>query len=77
MTRYNMYKTYFDNLIVCCVKEKDKQIIQNKARQEVIRILGDEKKDVIPTVEDCNSMVYLDILIKEVISCPTHTHSYI
>ncbi|KAI7889340.1 cytochrome P450 [Mucor mucedo] len=41
------------------------KIIQNKARQEVIRILGDEKKDVIPTVEDCNSMVYLDMLIKE------------
>lgn len=58
------------------LKKKDKQIIQNKARQEVIRILGDEKKDVIPTVEDCNSMVYLDMLIKEVISRPTHTHTH-
>lgn len=48
------------------LKQKDKQSVQNKARQEVIRILGDDPKDVIPTVEDCESMSYLDMVIIEV-----------
>ncbi|KAF7729311.1 cytochrome P450-dit2 [Apophysomyces ossiformis] len=41
------------------------QDIQEKARQEVIRILGDEPVDVSPSVEDTKQMTYLNMVIKE------------
>jgi hypothetical protein len=40
--------------------------IQNKARQEVLKVLGDEPEDVLPTMEDLRQITYLDMVIKEV-----------
>lgn len=40
--------------------------MQEKARQEVIRILGDESHHVLPTVEQTKQMTYLNTIIKEV-----------
>lgn len=40
--------------------------IQEKARKEVLSVLGDEAKDVLPTKEDLKEMKYLDAVIKEV-----------
>lgn len=39
--------------------------IQERARQEVIAILGDEPKDIIPTAEQLRQMTFLDNCIKE------------
>ncbi|KAI9495017.1 cytochrome P450 [Zychaea mexicana] len=39
--------------------------IQEKARQEVISILGDEPEDVLPTVEQTKQMTYLNQVMKE------------
>ncbi|CDH50142.1 cytochrome p450 [Lichtheimia corymbifera JMRC:FSU:9682] len=41
------------------------QDIQKKAREEILRVLGDEPKDVFPTLEDCKKLDYLDMVIKE------------
>lgn len=41
--------------------------IQEKARAEVISVLGDKPENIIPTVEDTKKMKYLDAIIKEVI----------
>jgi hypothetical protein len=42
------------------------QHVQKKAREEVLRILGDEPVDVIPTLEEMNQMDYINMVIKEV-----------
>ncbi|KAI9269153.1 cytochrome P450 [Phascolomyces articulosus] len=39
--------------------------IQAKAREEVFAVLGDEPKDVLPTVDDCRKFSYIDMIIKE------------
>ncbi|KAI8641836.1 cytochrome P450 [Parasitella parasitica] len=41
------------------------QDIQEKARNEVISILGDDKIDVLPTAEQVSKMDYLNMVIKE------------
>ncbi|KAI7893584.1 cytochrome P450 [Mucor mucedo] len=41
------------------------QDIQQKAREEAIRILGDDKCDVLPTVEQTKEMTYINQIIKE------------
>ncbi|KAG0165321.1 cytochrome P450-dit2 [Apophysomyces sp. BC1034] len=41
------------------------QDIQQKARDEIIRILGDEPTDVLPTIEDTKEMTYLNMVMKE------------
>ncbi|KAG1442292.1 hypothetical protein G6F56_011125 [Rhizopus delemar] len=43
---------------------KDKHI-QNKLRNEIIDIMGDEPVDVIPTLEELRRMDYLNLIIKE------------
>ena len=40
--------------------------MQDKARQEAIRILGDEPKDEIPTLEQLKDVTYISMVIKEV-----------
>ncbi|CAO3616489.1 unnamed protein product [Cunninghamella blakesleeana] len=39
--------------------------IQEKARKEVLEIMGDEPKDILPTLEDLRQMEYMDMLLKE------------
>lgn len=39
--------------------------MQQKAREEVIAILGDTPANVIPTVEDTKKMTYVNMVIKE------------
>ncbi|KAI8148349.1 cytochrome P450 [Fennellomyces sp. T-0311] len=39
--------------------------IQEKTRQEVIGILGDDPEDVLPTVEQTKQMTYLNTVMKE------------
>ncbi|KAI8070961.1 cytochrome P-450 cyp509A1 [Gongronella butleri] len=39
--------------------------IQQKARDEAIKILGDEPEDRLPTLEDTKEMTYLNMVIKE------------
>jgi len=43
------------------------QHIQEKARKEVIEILGDGDEFVYPTAEQCSEMKYIYMIIKEVI----------
>ncbi|KAF7723462.1 cytochrome P450-dit2 [Apophysomyces ossiformis] len=40
--------------------------IQEKARQEAMKILGDEPKDVIPTIEQTKALTYINMIMKEV-----------
>ncbi|KAF1802679.1 cytochrome P450 [Mucor lusitanicus] len=39
--------------------------VQRKAREEVLHILGDEPRDVDPTMEDLKRMDYMTLIIKE------------
>ncbi|KAI8077707.1 cytochrome P450 [Halteromyces radiatus] len=39
--------------------------VQEKARQEAIRILGDKPMDVLPTIEDIRKMTYINAVMKE------------
>ncbi|KAI7873546.1 cytochrome P450, partial [Lichtheimia hyalospora FSU 10163] len=39
--------------------------IQRKAREEAIKILGDEPKDVLPTLEQTREFTYINMIIKE------------
>ncbi|KAG2213089.1 hypothetical protein INT47_011238 [Mucor saturninus] len=41
------------------------QDVQQKAREEAIRILGDDKCDILPTVEQTKEMTYINQVIKE------------
>ncbi|KAI8143289.1 cytochrome P450 [Fennellomyces sp. T-0311] len=41
--------------------------IQKKAREEVIRVLGDDPKDILPTAEELKKMSYINMIIKEVL----------
>ncbi|KAG0181527.1 cytochrome P450-dit2 [Apophysomyces sp. BC1034] len=41
--------------------------VQEKARKEANEILGDEMRDIIPTVEQLKKMKYIDMIIKEVL----------
>ncbi|KAI8143288.1 cytochrome P450 [Fennellomyces sp. T-0311] len=43
------------------------QDIQQKAREEAIRVLGDEPKDILPTQEQLQEMPYINMIIKEVL----------
>jgi cholesterol 24(S)-hydroxylase len=40
--------------------------IQQRARDEVIQILGDEPNDVLPSVKQTQSMTFVNQIIKEV-----------
>ncbi|KAF7726767.1 cytochrome P450-dit2 [Apophysomyces ossiformis] len=39
--------------------------IQRKAREEVLKVLGDEPIDVFPSIQECKRMQYIDNIIKE------------
>ncbi|KAI8366859.1 cytochrome P450 [Blakeslea trispora] len=39
--------------------------IQQRAREEAIRVLGDEPKDVLPTLEQARELVYINQVMKE------------
>ncbi|KAG0165498.1 cytochrome P450-dit2 [Apophysomyces sp. BC1015] len=41
------------------------QKIQQKAREDVIRVLGDEPTDILPTIENIKEMTYLIMVMKE------------
>ncbi|KAI8884558.1 cytochrome P-450 cyp509A1 [Backusella circina FSU 941] len=41
--------------------------IQQRAREEVIQILGDEPNDVLPTIKDTQNMAFVNQIIKEVL----------
>lgn len=40
--------------------------VQQKLREEVSRILGDDPVDVVPTIDDLKKMEYLNLVIREV-----------
>lgn len=40
--------------------------VQEKARQEVIKVLGDEPVDILPRNEELRQIPYLDMVLKEV-----------
>ena len=40
--------------------------VQQKLREEVSRILGDDPVDVVPTIDDLKKMEYLYLVIREV-----------
>ncbi|KAG1114134.1 hypothetical protein G6F42_014272 [Rhizopus arrhizus] len=52
-------------LLFCIFELAMNQDIQEKARNEIISILGDEKSDVLPTAEQISKMEYLNMIIKE------------
>ncbi|EIE80372.1 hypothetical protein RO3G_05077 [Rhizopus delemar RA 99-880] len=39
--------------------------VQNKLRQEIISVLGDDPKDVVPTLDQLKEMPYLNLVLKE------------
>ncbi|KAI8075069.1 cytochrome P-450 cyp509A1 [Gongronella butleri] len=39
--------------------------IQEKARQEALKILGDKPEDIVPTAEDIRGMTYINAIMKE------------
>ncbi|KAI8147891.1 cytochrome P450 [Fennellomyces sp. T-0311] len=39
--------------------------IQNKAREEATRLLGTNSEDILPTLQQCRNMPYLNAIIKE------------
>ena len=40
--------------------------MQKRAREEAIKVLGDDEDDVIPTIEQSRDMPYINMIIKEV-----------
>jgi hypothetical protein len=46
--------------------------LQEKARQEVLDVLGDEKDDAWPTLEQLKNLHYLSKVMKEVRDHPHH-----
>jgi hypothetical protein len=42
------------------------QDIQERAREEVISIFGDEPQDIFPTLADLKKLDYINMIIKEV-----------
>ncbi|KAK4520166.1 Nitrogen permease regulator 3 [Mucor velutinosus] len=52
-------------LLFCIYELAVNQSIQEKARSEIISILGDEKSDVLPIAEQLVKMEYLNAIIKE------------
>lgn len=40
--------------------------MQRKAREEAIKVLGDEPQDVFPTLEQTREFPYINMIIKEV-----------
>ncbi|OAC97968.1 CYP509 protein [Mucor lusitanicus CBS 277.49] len=52
-------------LLFCIYELAVNQDIQEKARNEIISILGDENSDVLPTAEQLLKMEYLNTVIKE------------
>ncbi|CAO3631542.1 unnamed protein product [Cunninghamella blakesleeana] len=51
------------------------QEIQEKARQEAIKILGNEKKDRLPTSEEIKKMDYITAVMKETMRMHTTVHN--
>jgi hypothetical protein len=43
------------------------QDVQQRAREEILEILGDDNVDVMPTMEQCKAMEYVNQVIKEVV----------
>lgn len=41
--------------------------IQSKAREEVLRVMGDAPHDVFPTLEQTRELPYINMIIKEVL----------
>lgn len=42
------------------------QHVQQKLREEIIGVLGDEPVDIVPTLEQLKEMPYLNLVIQEV-----------
>ncbi|RUO96571.1 cytochrome P450 [Jimgerdemannia flammicorona] len=51
------------NAVYYLAKYKD---IQRKVREEIIRVLGDEPKDIIPSLKETKEMSYLTMVLREV-----------
>lgn len=58
--------------IIIMLMHVSSQDVQEKARQEVIAILGDEPKDVMPTQELLKNVTYINMVIKEVLLSIIH-----
>lgn len=52
----------FKLIITYCLQQQD---IQEKARQEAIRVFGDDPVDILPTVEQTKELEYINMVIKE------------
>ncbi|CEP12638.1 hypothetical protein [Parasitella parasitica] len=59
------HDTTAHTLAFCLYNLAKNKHVQAKARAEVLDILGDEPKDVDPTMEDLKRMDYLNMVIKE------------
>lgn len=51
------------------------QDVQNKARDDVLRVMGDEKDDILPTADDLRQIPYLEMILKEVSRTSAHSRS--
>jgi hypothetical protein len=51
--------------------------IQERARKQVIKILGDDPEDVLPNAEDIRKMPYIDMVVKEVSSHVFHYYIFL
>ncbi|CAO3680910.1 unnamed protein product [Rhizopus stolonifer] len=59
------HETTAHTLAFCLYNLAKNKNVQNKLRQEVINVLGDEPMDVEPTLEQLKGFKYMDLVIKE------------
>ncbi|KAI9307943.1 cytochrome P450 [Cunninghamella echinulata] len=59
------HETTSNSMSFCLYHLARNKDIQEKARQEVLKIMGDEPKDVLPTTDDIRQFEYIDMILKE------------
>jgi hypothetical protein len=67
------HETTANTMSFCLYNLAMDKSVQEKARQEVIKVLGDEPEDVLPRAEELRQIPYLDMVLKEVKNISTCT----
>ncbi|KAI8090035.1 cytochrome P450 [Halteromyces radiatus] len=59
------HETTANTMSFCLYNLAMNKEVQEKARQEVIKVLGDDPVDVLPSIEELRQIPYLDMVLKE------------
>lgn len=70
MNKVIIHDVVMVSTIICVTRVIISQDVQEKAREEAIRVLGDNPEDVVPNSEQVKSLPYIDMIIKEVCNIP-------